>query len=88
MELPWELFLPPESTFPQIHALVTDEPNWGFNAGVFLLRINPLTLTMMLDATSKYSGPSENNGTPEQSALDDTMMEPKYRDHVIFQVWS
>lgn len=66
---------------------MTTEPDGRFNAGVFILRVDALMLTMLLDAVSAHAGPlRDDGGTPEQSALDNAMNQVQYRDHVIFQV--
>ncbi|KAK4692973.1 hypothetical protein P7C71_g4332, partial [Lecanoromycetidae sp. Uapishka_2] len=84
-EIQWEVFLPPETTFPDIHFLATNEPHWSFNAGLFFMRVNDFSLIMLIESLSMRFRPDLFFASPEQDAMNFVMEQEGYRDHVIYQ---
>ncbi|KAL6713675.1 hypothetical protein ACLMJK_009140 [Lecanora helva] len=87
--IPWEAFLPPSDTFPDVHFLGNKDWN-GYNCGVFFLRVNEWSVNFLTEASAlpllrpevKLGVVGENY---EQDAMVWVMNKEGYREHVVYQ---
>ena len=87
--IPWEAFLPPSDTFPDINFLGNKDWN-GFNCGVFFLRINEWSVNFLTEASAlPLLRPEVELGTRapnyEQDAMVWVLDKEGYREHVVYQ---
>lgn len=81
-------FIPPEDQ-DNIHFIITSDHN-GFNAGVFLIRVHPWSLTLMMRAnTYNYFSDGKKLRFADQSAIRNVLMEGHEEEHyiVVPQTW-
>ena len=82
--VPWALFLPP-SDFSDIHLLMSSDMN-GFNAGVFLIRVNAWSINLLTEATAlPLLKPDLRLDFAEQTALSWVSNQSDYVEHKVFQ---
>ena len=87
--VPWEAFLPPSDLFPEINFL--GNKDWfGYNCGVFFLRVNEWSINFLTEATGlPLLRPDVELGTRapnyEQDAMVWVLEKEGYRDHVVYQ---
>ncbi len=86
--IPISIFLPPADLdnqyFSHIHILVTNDMN-GLNNGVFPIRVSPYSVELMsaVVAFQTYR-PDFHLNFRDQSALDEMLKDPKFRDGVMY----
>jgi len=86
--IPISIFLPPAhldaTLFSHVHILVTNDMN-GLNNGVFPIRVHPWSVELMsaVVAFTTYR-PDVHLTFRDQSALDEMLKEPRFRDSVVY----
>lgn len=81
----WELFLPPD-TFPDINFLTTKNVD-GFNAGLFIFRVDEWSVDILSDAYSlpRLRPDIDLSDNTEQNALKYLFSQDQHKKHILYQ---